>query len=98
MSAQRGLAGLLAVQSLEPGWDSYDAPVITGAALDAAKRFMAMLRESSPFVVPCSDGGLQLEWHQDGFDVEIEITPEGIVDPWEEVGDTMAPKSPILGC
>jgi hypothetical protein len=30
-----------------------------------------------PQIVPVADGGLQLEWHRDGFDLEIEITPIG---------------------
>jgi|KBSSwiStaDraftv2_1062776.scaffolds.fasta_scaffold29660_8 hypothetical protein len=30
-------------------------------------------------VVPCSDGGLQLELHRDGLDIEFEINPDGTI-------------------
>lgn len=30
--------------------------------------------------VPCSDGGIQLEIHQDGYDIEICIGPDGIIE------------------
>lgn len=54
--------------SLRDGWDSYDGKPITKEA---------MLAVDSVSVVPCSDGGLQLELHRDGFDIEICIGPDG---------------------
>jgi len=43
---------------------------ITEAAIDAAKRF---------FVVATNIGGIQIETHQSGIDLEIEIGPDGTI-------------------
>lgn len=56
--------------ALKPGWDSYGACAIAPDAIRAARVML-----SAPSVVPCSDGGVQLEWHRDGFDIEIRIPP-----------------------
>jgi len=53
---------------LQEGWDLVNAKRISAKAI-------AAVDETS--VVPCSDGGLQLEIHRDGFDIEIEISEEG---------------------
>ena len=58
--------GLLS--ALEPGWDSYRAVPITSEALATVGRIA---------VVPCGNGGVQLEIHRDGLDIEIEIGPDG---------------------
>jgi hypothetical protein len=54
---------------LEPGWDTYDAQPIAPAAISAARRFLDGL--DHPSVVPTSDGGVQVEWHVNGVDVEV---------------------------
>lgn len=33
----------------------------------------------APSCVPTSEGGIQLEWHRSGIDLEIEISPRGTV-------------------
>jgi hypothetical protein len=64
------------ILDLRQGWDSYGAkpisPQCVGAALDILLRVM---REDTlpPSVVPTSPGGIQLEWHARGIDLEIEI-------------------------
>lgn len=50
------------------GWDSASGKPITHAAMRCVDSFAT---------VPCSDGGIQLEVHRDGFDVEIVIGPDG---------------------
>jgi len=59
------------LRALELGWDGYSGVAITRAA-------MATVEEIA--VVPCSDGGLQLEFHRDGWDFEICIAPDGKVE------------------
>lgn len=54
--------------ALQPDWDTYGAPAITEEAMDALGSFS---------VVPRCNGGLQLEVHSDGCDIEIEISPSG---------------------
>jgi hypothetical protein len=59
------------LSALEFGWDGYTGASITRAA-------MAMVEEIA--VVPTSDGGLQLEFHRDGWDFEICVGPDGKVE------------------
>lgn len=49
-------------------WDSYGGNPIT----DAAKKTVAALQ-----LVPCSDGGIGIEWRLGGSDVEITVGPDG---------------------
>ena len=62
--------------ALPENWDSYGAPKITSSAVDAALRLRAALA-TEPAMVPTSKGGVQLEWHDRGFDVELELLPDG---------------------
>jgi hypothetical protein len=54
--------------SLKPGWDSYDAKPPTQEACATLLGFA---------VVPCNDGGIQLEVHRDGLDIEVRIDQYG---------------------
>jgi hypothetical protein len=56
------------LSSLSPDWDGYGSVPVTEAAL-------ATVGEIA--VVPCSGGGVQLEMHRDGFDIEIQIDRDG---------------------
>lgn len=67
------LSGTFAeLAKLEAGWDSYGAQRIDLGCLQRAQEMFYSLRGRWS-VVPCSDGGVQLELHQDGLDIEIEI-------------------------
>ena len=66
------LVGLL---SLVPNWDSYGAPPIDRAQVLSALRVLThIMRDDSPppTIVPTNRGGVQMEWHTRGFDLEIE--------------------------
>lgn len=54
------------------GWDSYGADPIQDAALDAADALYARWQ-----AVPTNSGGVQLELHTSGWDIELEIGPDG---------------------
>ena len=56
--------------ALKPNWDSYGAPRISRDAISTIEHFAT---------VPCSDGGIQLEIHRNGFDIEIEVGPDGAI-------------------
>ena len=56
---------------LRSGWDLYGAEPITTAALDVLHALA---------VVPTVDGGVQVEWHVNGEDVEIAVAPDGAVE------------------
>ncbi|MBI2691706.1 MAG: hypothetical protein HYX29_07180 [Solirubrobacterales bacterium] len=63
---------------LEPGWDTYEAtPIDHGSARAAYDFAVEALRRGlpQPHIVPVPDGGIQLEWSQNRFDLEIEFEP-----------------------
>jgi hypothetical protein len=60
--------------ALAANWDSYGAQPVTAEAAVAAVRFLlnaAYPEIAAPAVVPLPDGGVQLEWHRGGLDIEI---------------------------
>lgn len=75
--------------SLPPGWDTYGA---LAPSVEAAKKAISILRSLAraggrmPAIVPTSTGGIQLEWHNSGVDVEIEIEQNGAVSAFVETG------------
>jgi hypothetical protein len=65
---------------LPAGWDSYGAGrVRPDAALHAIKVYSLLVREAfpAPHLVPTVSGGVQLEWHLPGMDLEIEVLGRG---------------------
>ncbi len=56
--------------TLQQGWDSYGAGPLSPAALAVADAF---------WVVPTADGGVQLEMHAGGMEIEISVNPAGQV-------------------
>jgi hypothetical protein len=76
----RALADIEALRSLQPNWDSYGAVAIRPEAIAKALDMKQGL--SGPWaVVPCSDGGIQLEQHAGGFDIEIVIRAYPTISP-----------------
>ncbi len=64
--------------ALAENWDSYGAHRISvDAGLAAIQVLLAVMEEKtpSPSIVPTPLGGIQLEWHKLGIDLEVEITP-----------------------
>jgi hypothetical protein len=69
-------AQLLQYAKMEGGWNSYDAPPITwDAGMFALNVLNDIMRPRTPIpqVVPSSVGGVQLEWHEKGIDLEIRV-------------------------
>jgi hypothetical protein len=71
--------------SLPPNWDSYEAAAVDP---DAACRSIYLLSDimrpdsPAPSVVPTTSGGVQLEWHLKGKDLEIEVISSCRVTAW----------------
>jgi hypothetical protein len=68
------MQGLVDLLTLPENWDSYGAPPIVPKIINDAMSLMnGVLGPSSPAprVVPLSSGGLQLEWHRNGIDLEV---------------------------
>lgn len=66
---------------LPTGWNSYGAKPVANEAVEAAITFLVEAIPASrnvvaPAVVPTVRGGLQLEWHRRGVDLEIEFGPD----------------------
>ncbi len=57
--------------NLGDSWVRDGGKQITHAAMQTVESFA---------VVPCTDGGVQLEVHRDGFDIEICIAPDGRIE------------------
>lgn len=56
---------------LPDNWDHEKAKRITPAAISTVESFAT---------VPMCDGGIQIEVHRDGFDIEICVGPDGRIE------------------
>lgn len=76
-----------ALASLTEDWDGYGSPAPDRHtlinALDVLQRFM-LATIAVPAVAPTPTGGVQFEWHQGGWDIEVEVTPSGQAIAWGE--------------
>ena len=71
-------AGIAQLLELKPGWDSYSArPLSRVNARRAVRLLNEVMRPDIPLpaIVPTVHGGIQLEWHIRGVDLEICIEP-----------------------
>ena len=76
-AARRTMVELL---GLPENWDSYGAqPVKPESVLFALEFLLSTTNEKvpEPSIVPISNGGLQIEWHTHGLDLEVEFEPTG---------------------
>jgi hypothetical protein len=72
------MQGFVDLLTLPPNWDSYGAGAIDPKVIHYAMNVMNGLLGSSspaPRVVPLSSGGVQLEWHRQGVDLEVVFDP-----------------------
>ena len=73
---------------LPAGWDSYGArPVDPQHALAMVHMLYGIMRDTSPApsVVPTNRGGVQVEWHRGGIDLEIEtLSPHRFLVSYED--------------
>ncbi|MBX9569845.1 MAG: hypothetical protein K2X77_13185 [Candidatus Obscuribacterales bacterium] len=72
---------------LPPNWDSHGARAVAfNAAMNTIRLFCEVMFVSTPQpqVVPTNKGNLQLEWHQCGIDLEIEVSNTGEVHAFFE--------------
>jgi hypothetical protein len=64
------------LSGLPANWDHHGAPPVEVADLAEALKTLSgvmALNTPTPAIVPISGGGLQLEWHRAGLDVEIVV-------------------------
>jgi hypothetical protein len=68
---------LVRLAKMPAGWDSYNAPPLRrDAGHFALEILQGVMRPRTPLpqVVPSAAGGVQLEWHEKGIDLELHIT------------------------
>ena len=74
------LNSLCEILALPANWDSYGArPIELKAAASALECLDRVMRRDTiaPTAVPTVLGGIQLEWHTRGINLEIEVSPQG---------------------
>lgn len=65
---------------LAAGWNSYASREVQADMAMETVRFLATVAYpgiAAPAIIPLADGGLQVEWHRGGLDVEITFSDEG---------------------
>lgn len=70
------LRSLVQFLMLPPNWDSYQGHAVHPANVWAAWHLLlAIMRDDlpPPSLVPTARGGVQIEWHTRGIDLEIEV-------------------------
>lgn len=83
------IARIAELFELGENWDGYQGrPIAVEHALNAVGFLLRVMSPDTPApaIVPLSDGGVQLEWHQGGLDIEATFTSDddrGLY--WEEL-------------
>jgi hypothetical protein len=70
------LGRLKELSGLPANWDHHGAPPVNASDLAAALKTLSGVMAAdtpAPAIVPISGGGLQLEWHRAGLDVEVVV-------------------------
>ncbi len=78
----RTLESMQRLSRLPANWSSYGSHRIEDVAIISAARLLTKVlghQGFAPTVMPTLHGGVQLEWHRDGSDVEIEFSADGLV-------------------
>jgi hypothetical protein len=73
--------------NLRAGWDGPNSAAISKAAVITAQGILEPVLASTeyqnaPFIVPCSDGSLQLEWHTADTEIELHVDVTGALSLW----------------
>lgn len=77
---QLALQALARMAALPDNWDGYGSPPISRAAIQSARRLVAMLdnqRFPPAKVVPVTGGGINFSWQVKARELDIEILPDG---------------------
>ena len=97
----KSVEGVVDLLSLPEGWNSYSArPIGTQNAIRAIQLLGELLGSETPppVVVPTVRGGIQLEWHTRGVNIEIYVeSPENVSFFAEEVGSGESCEEPLAG-
>jgi hypothetical protein len=75
--------------ALPCGWVD-DAPPPTSEAIEVTRQVLGVIRalaymnptKLAPQITPTYGGGTQIEWHEQGWTVEVEISATGRIETW----------------
>lgn len=77
------------IQALKENWDSYHSPPMTAQAADVTRSLLHMLSawhtinpKIQPQLCPTTDGGIQIVWREQGYELDVDIEPDGQVTGW----------------
>ena len=68
------------LSQLAENWDSYGGQAPSDEAVYTAREVLSQIlrdQSSAPALVPLSEGGVQIEWHGDGEELEVRIGATG---------------------
>lgn len=81
------ISQIVSFARLPPNWDSYGAKEIDPQFIESALQFLIQEIPRSlplPSAVPTTTGGVQLEWHCNGVDLEIAFCSPRLLHVWFE--------------
>jgi len=67
---------LVKLLRLPEGWDGHNGKPLRQVTAEFACRLIASIMQAKPplpQIMPTSNGGMQIEWHRKGWDIEIEV-------------------------
>lgn len=77
------------IAALPEDWDSYHALQPTPMAAHFTRALLHVLSawhtvnpQVRPQLCPTVDGGIQIEWAEQGYNLDVEITPDGQIETW----------------
>lgn len=77
------LTRLQSLAQLVTGWDSYDSQPVDSSRVQQAYWLLQSIMDDdtpAPTLVPTSDGGIQMEWHTLGVELEIGLVSDADLD------------------
>jgi hypothetical protein len=87
--------------TLGDGWDGYGSRGVDLRLAKAVTRFLASqvwMCTSRPRIVATADGGLAVEWRNDGVTLELEFERSGTIDAYvADAGEDMEWEGPVEG-
>jgi hypothetical protein len=78
---------------LSVGWDGHGGSPVRGAVASFALAVLTAIMRPGiprPSIMPLSDGGVQIEWHCRGWDIEVSITDAVYYQAWAREIETGA--------
>lgn len=79
---RRAVYRAIELLQLPRGWNSHGAEPVSGVAFVQTIEFLTAYvvhGVAGPTLVPTVRGGLQIEWHRRGVNIEVEVDPDGSV-------------------